>query len=681
MPLLHIIQIQDTILTDNGKFGCVIKFGDGLNVIRADNTSGKSSYLNSLLYALGLEVLLGREGRDALYPSLREELEFNNRIYKVLESYVELDIRNAKDEVVRIKRQIVGTQDDRLVMVSHLSSDSNQSNRLSNYDYYFLRDSGAAQRERGFHTFLAAFLGLELPQVETFNDTKVPLYLECIFPLLFIEQKKGWSEIQATIPKKYRIRNAAKVAVEYVLSLDVAETQKEKRRIELDKALISSKWSSAHARLKGYAELLGGILSSFPSTPQALIELSQGPNISMPFDDKWIPLNDWIVEMRATIINLRGVIESSSEVTNKPNDYGNELESLERELFYLERDLAGARNDYYQEDSNIKLLHERLASLGTELLRNQDAIRLQKYGANINSLVVHGTCPTCRQELTDSLLDQSALHVPVMPVEDNIKLIQQQIQATKAILSQSLFDLDKKRQIFKNKQDGVNAHRKKVQDLKTNLVQDSRLPNLALIREMVSREEKLNTAEEIKTELNNIFRDLSVIVEEWKAVRSREASLPEEYFSALDNKKLARLEDYFRVNLINFGFSSNNPQAIELSRDTYRPRLKGHDLQYGSSASDNIRLIWAYSLALQNVGDDFETNHLKLCVFDEPGQQQVDIQSKRKFYQRMGKADPSRNQFIVNSSDDQELLDRLLSNVRHHRFEFGNKVFTPLENL
>jgi AAA domain len=180
MPRLHINQIQVTILTDGGKFGCAIKFDNGLNVIRAENTSGKSSCVNSILYALGLEALLGKQGRQAMSPALRTELEYDHRTYRVLESYVELDIENSNNEVVRIKRQVAGNQDDRLVTATHLASTS-ESKADSNY--FFLRDPGAVQHEKGFHNFLSSFLGWKLPVVDTYSGAKVPLYPECIFPL------------------------------------------------------------------------------------------------------------------------------------------------------------------------------------------------------------------------------------------------------------------------------------------------------------------------------------------------------------------------------------------------------------------------------------------------------------------------------------------------------------------
>ena len=57
---------------------------------------------------------------------------------------------------------------------------------------YFLGASGqvgSAVSERGFHHWLADFIGWKLPSVITFEGKDTTLYLECIFPLFFVEKK------------------------------------------------------------------------------------------------------------------------------------------------------------------------------------------------------------------------------------------------------------------------------------------------------------------------------------------------------------------------------------------------------------------------------------------------------------------------------------------------------------
>src|SRR5258707_721013 len=56
---LRIRGLDLRVLTEKGLYGVQLSFGDGLVVLRAENSSGKSTCLMSILYALGLEGMLG----------------------------------------------------------------------------------------------------------------------------------------------------------------------------------------------------------------------------------------------------------------------------------------------------------------------------------------------------------------------------------------------------------------------------------------------------------------------------------------------------------------------------------------------------------------------------------------------------------------------------------------------
>ena len=55
---------------------------------------------------------------------------------------------------------------------------------------------GNNENENGFYSWLADFVGLEIPIVS--NTSRInnysPLYLQVIFSTLLIEQTKGWSD-------------------------------------------------------------------------------------------------------------------------------------------------------------------------------------------------------------------------------------------------------------------------------------------------------------------------------------------------------------------------------------------------------------------------------------------------------------------------------------------------------
>ena len=74
--------------------------------------------------------------------------------------------------------------------------------------------------------------------------------MECIFPLFFIEQKRGWSEIQANTPTHYGIKNLKKSAVEFCLAIDSFEHDKKIAKLKNMIESGEAEWD----KLRSFAE-------------------------------------------------------------------------------------------------------------------------------------------------------------------------------------------------------------------------------------------------------------------------------------------------------------------------------------------------------------------------------------------------------------------------------------------
>ena len=97
MQKLTLKGLKINISTNDGIFGQCLLFQKGLNLIRAENTSGKTTIISSIIYALGVEaVLSAKQGNTVLKSVLKEKIDFENKTYNVLESYVLLEIENEK---------------------------------------------------------------------------------------------------------------------------------------------------------------------------------------------------------------------------------------------------------------------------------------------------------------------------------------------------------------------------------------------------------------------------------------------------------------------------------------------------------------------------------------------------------------------------------------------------------
>ncbi len=673
MQKLFISNIRITVQTDKGTFGNQFKFKNGLNVIRAKNSVGKSTFLNSIIYALGFEILLGRKGSQTLAPCLKSEIIFENITHTVLESFVELEIKNENEEFLTIKRYVKSENDDRLIIV-------NKGRRLSSpedkyiEEYYYLHDKGAAQAEKGFNNYLKNFVSWDLPLVQTFNNNDVPLYTECIFPLFFIEQKRGWGSLQATTPTQFGIKNVKKLAIEFVLKLDVSNILKAKQEINSKKLNLKSDWLLLKKQLEMIASNVNGVLKNYPAKPTTIVDNKTLPYILVLENEDWITIEEKIFKVRDNLNDLKNSIEYFKVEVNEQSE---ELNNLEEELFFSQTKYAEYKNELYGEKENVQLLKKRIELLQGDIKKNQDALKLQNYGANNDSSILSGNCPTCHQPINDTLLDQNIKQTP-MTIEDNIEFLKRQREAASILLEQSLEKLEIRRKELINFNKKLSQLRRKIREIKGELIQDEKIPKSSKIRELVETEESLkifeNTLSQFDQRLNEI-NDLSKI---WESILQKEAQIPRDIFSQNDKLKIKKLINLFRSNINKFEFRSMITDDVDISIETYKPIVEGFELSSDISASDNIRLSWAYIIALQEMKAYFDTNHLGLTIFDEPAQQEIDKNSKIQFYKHIKNIDKQNNQIIIATSEDSESFKNITKGIELNFFEFTENIIRPV---
>jgi hypothetical protein len=127
-----------------------------------------------------------------------------------------------------------------------------------------------------------------------------------------------------------------------------------------------------------------------------------------------------------------------------------------------------------------------------------------------------------------------------------------------------------------------------------------------------------------------------------------------------------------------YGFDSLNYQEVNISRDSYFPEYEGFDLQFDLSASDYIRVIWAYLLGLLEISRHHHTNHLGLLILDEPRQQSAREASIEAFLSRVSHSQEYDQQVIIATSESQTVLNQYLVNIPHTYKRFDAKIISRL---
>ena len=96
--MLRFGNLSISVTTDKGHFGLRHSFAPGMNIVRANNSAGKSTVLRSLIYAIGLEGMFSPSQETPLPHVLTDYIDLPEGDAKVSESWVSVELSNARNE-------------------------------------------------------------------------------------------------------------------------------------------------------------------------------------------------------------------------------------------------------------------------------------------------------------------------------------------------------------------------------------------------------------------------------------------------------------------------------------------------------------------------------------------------------------------------------------------------------
>jgi hypothetical protein len=154
--------------------------------------------------------------------------------------------------------------------------------------------------------------------------------------------------------------------------------------------------------------------------------------------------------------------------------------------------------------------------------------------------------------------------------------------------------------------------------------------------------------------------------------------LPADRLTSGDKAKLDRLTALIQQQAASYGFSTFSAHDIEIAPDNFRPQKEGFEIGFELSASDAIRLKWAYHLALMELARTNQTNHPGFVVFDEPRQQAAREISFQRLLERASTAKAAGQQVIFATSEDRERLEGFVKAIDCHYQAFDGHIVRRL---
>lgn len=640
--------------TAEGPYGVDIKFSEGLFILRVENTHGKSTCINAIAYALGMEMALGQStSKPPFPPSLLKSIQDENGIENlVISSYVMLEITNDKGQTFTLKRNILGADADSIISIypSKINEISGNGKNL------FLHLEGDTTRELGFYKWLSDFISWDIPLVPNNSGRESPLYPVLLFPLFFVEQKKGWSSIQATTPFNLQIVQAKKRAFEFIMDLDVNEIviKKAKNKKLID--TVQEKWKAAYLRLDNTAVRLGGKIIGVENSPSSSFDLYK-LDVLLNYQEKWVSLNSALVESR---FELNTHVKTNQSDTSQPKsenkirlvrDINTKLVEKESKYEALSDELSFVKNQ-------VDATKLRIENLEDDKRKYEDLKKVKSFPALDNLPILNNECPTCGREYADHSGELECSD-DLMTLEESLDFIKNQINTFKSVLHSYTTQFDVKSIELKSLELEIDTYAENIVRLKQEIYSDSNVVNEEFLRTKIKLENQIKDYEKALVSLGGFRNEFDILHSEYKELLKIRKNFPEHGFSASDINKLKSLETEVINYLSEFGFSSFDPQLLKISQDTYLPTREGFDLGFDTSASDGIRIIWSYLISLFSLRKEFKTNHPGILVFDEPRQQEANKLSFTGLLKGASKTAKS-GQIIFATSEEEEVLESAL---------------------
>lgn len=678
--MLKINRLRIEINTSNGVYGIDESFQDGLNFIAShENTCGKSSILAAIYYCLGFEQIIGGAGgigSKVLTSVFKSSIEDNGQSYMVAESGAYLEISNG-NETRTVYRNIKSeSKDNHLITVYYGTYDSIGDHQTPSEDYY-VNLPNSATSEKGFHTFLEEFLHMELPLVRTSDGNERKLYLQMIFAAMFIEQKHGWSDILSGMPI-FGIRESKKRIVEYILGLDTLKNEKERDRLNALKTQIEREWE----------QLISEIERSVYSESCEILNLPRHPRILSDSDYSRIVVEssnsltleaeiDSLKEEHASLRQLKPRVCDNFEALN------NELSEIQTQILAFEDQLQLIRRSVASHNEAIRRLAADLEIVNSDIRNNNDAARLQKFGSDTTGIEISAEiCPVCKQHIQDNLLGTDTTY-GFMSIEENIRHLKEQ----KKMLEFTLGNRKEIRDKLNREKDALEARLQTLRRLAHTLRSDLHTSTDTEASEaiMLKRIEITNRIERLSNLMNTIetfIEQLRGLSGEWCVYLDQKGKLPRKDISELDLEKIALLKKQFISNLKRYNYSSlSNFEGIDISiESSLLPTIDGFDMKFDSSASDGIRVIWAFTMALLQVSLEKDGNHPGVIIFDEPAQQSIVPEDMKSFIESVVEIGQSFQILTAITLNSQELIDIIdgLDDSNHQKITIEGKAFKLL---
>lgn len=652
------------------------QFDDGLVVFTGGNSVGKTLMFQSLIFGVGLEGMYGPGQQHGLLTrALTEQIILNGSEHTVAHSTIAVEIANGQGEVLTAERAVAGGN-DKLVATWAGSVLSNPTLGVERKDY-FVRRSGAMTGDAGFHHLLMAFMGWDLPLVPTFDRGDVLLYPELLFPLFTVEQKSGWGGVVPKLPTVFRVLDPLQRGIEFFLDIQTTQRARDMQRLVDQELELHRKYSAVQGALETTASIRGARIAGLVDWNGMKRLARSGKTLTIraeaPAGEEWVPVSDVLAAVPSV---PEEVVEAPEPAADRPSneELNRQLADANERLRVLSARLSAIEETIDMVHVQLGSMRIRVASIEEEKRRYEELQTLVNLGSPVAvATFSHRDCPTCQQSL-DGLEHQPDLasldygQSLALLTEQSMTLRALQADAEQSVQDQTLVRTDVERQ--------AEEVRREIRAIRADLVTPENTPSIAQLQQRIAEDNRRRDLQNLTVEvlehsnvLEQLLDELQANLEQQRLLGSAEL-LPDEQLR-LDSwtKQFRDLLDFFEVSTLPL-------ESIDLPISG-KPYADGFgEIGFQASASDNIRLRWAYLFSLMLTSQKYDGPHPGMILMDEPKQQLVEAFPKLVNFS----AGLDNTQVLMVTSEPASALLEAMGGLKAQIIEMHDRLLQPVED-
>ena len=331
----------------------------------------------------------------------------------------------------------------------------------------------------------------------------------------------------------------------------------------------------------------------------------------------------------------------------------------------------------------MKRLKEDLILVNSDIRNNNDAARLQKFGSEtLEEGISANICPVCKQHIEDNLFDVETVS-GFMSIEENIRHLKEQ----KKMLEFTLGSRKEERERLIRDKENLKNRLQQLQRLAYALRSDlyttvNTEDSETIVFKRIEIRNQIDHLLKMRNTVDSLIEQLKNLSDKWNDYLDQKGKLPRKDISEEDEEKIMLLRKRFVDNLKRYHYSSlTNFDGIDISMNSsLLPTIDGFDMKFDSSASDGIRVIWAFTMALLQVSVEKEGNHPGIIIFDEPAQQSIVPEDMKSFIESAMEIKGEFQIITAITLNSQELISIIdgLDTSRTHKIQIEGKAFKIL---